>query len=224
MSDAALLVPPVRLGRLLRNRRVDRSLSLTELSREPGGLSIALLEDIEQGRAPLDEQTIAVVASLYDIDANALAPQRSELIIDLEEGLLSLGEHRSVIANSPSDQVLAKYLAIVYALRDLPNGSEIPIRQLDVGVLAHALEAERSAVEDELNSLMTEQTNVVEAVGAKIRRRLVVPIAGIFVGLTAVGGLVLVAAEPQPATSEEIPLDIGDAVMIANPGAEQVGR
>lgn len=219
-SDSALLVPPSRLGRVLREQRHNLSLSIDEVS-DASQVSPALLEDAEQGRAKLDEKLLETLAAAYDIDVQRLTPQRAELIIDLEEGWMSASEQQIAVGGA---DVLTRYLALLYTLREIPSGTAIPLRDLDVGVLAHALEADRTDIESELNGLMTKSPAQVDSVSSSLRNRIVVPLAGILVGITAIGGLVLVRAEPTVAVADEVPVDIGDAIMIANPTADQTQR
>ncbi len=225
-TDSALLVPPSRLGRVLRDQRQHRDLSIAELS-DVSELSTELLEDAEQGRARLDEKLLDELASAYQIDVAELAPQRAELVIDLDEGWISsTGRRVKIDRADEADEadVLTRYLALVYTLREVPMGSQIPLRDLDVGVLAHALEAQRNEIERELTGLMNASPGQLEAVGSSLRKRIVVPLAGILVGVTAMGGLVLVKAESSVSVGDEVPVDIGDAVMIANPDAAQTER
>ncbi len=219
-SDSALLVPPSRLGRVLRDQRAGLGRSIVELSKATN-LSAALLEDAEQGRARLDDSLLETLAAAYEIDVERLTPQRSELIIDLDEGWISASDHQVAVGD---DDVLARYLALVYALREMAPGTPVPLRELDVGVLAHALGSERVNIESQLTSMMTTSSSAVTGASRGLRERIVVPLAGILVGVTAVGGLVLVRSEPVATIGDEIPLDIGDAVMIAGPGEDQVER
>ncbi len=226
LSDSALLVPPSRLGRVLRDQRHALERSISEVS-DSSLLSEALLEDAEQGRARLDDAILEELASAYEIDVQRLAPQRAELVIDLEEGWLSVSEQHMVseqpIAVNEPD-VLTRYLALVYALREIPAGTPVPLRDLDVAVLSHALDIDRDDVAGELTGLMTTGSRTVEATASTLRERIIVPLAGILVGITAIGGLVLVRPEPAVTVGDDIPVDIGDAVMIANPNALQIER
>lgn len=214
----------MRLGRMLREQRQESGQTLMELADQAGNLPVALLEDAEAGRASLDEATLQQISALYDLPVSELAPQRAELIIDLDEGVLSINDKSMQTFGTSTDQVLTRYLALVYSLRDLPAGAEVPLRNLDVGVLAHALEAERIAVANRLGELMTHDGDQVDDLRGSLRRKLVVPVAGILVGVTAIGGLVLVKAQPVATVNDDIPVEIGDAVMIAEPGADQTER
>ncbi len=224
MDEAALLIPPVRLGRLLRQRRIDKGLAVGAICANAGRqLSEALVEDIENGSATLDAATLALVADAYDISLSAMSPQRAELIIDLDEGVIAARDHRLGLETAATEEVLTRYLALVYTLRELPIGTEVPLRMLDVGVLSQALEIGSDSVCAELRTLMTAEVEKVAKVESVVRRKLVVPLAGILVGATALGGLVLVRADPAPAADGQS-VDIIDAVVINHPGATQIAR
>lgn len=219
-SDSALLVPPSRLGRVLRDQRAGLGHSIVELS-AASNLSAELLEDAEQGRALLDEPLLECLAAAYDLDVERLAPQRAELVIDLDEGWIAASDYQVAVGE---DDVLSRYLALVYALREIVPGTPIPLRDLDVGVLAHALGSERANIETQLTTMMTTRSSEVTGASRGLRERIVVPLAGILVGVTAIGGLVMVRSEPVATIGDDIPLDIGDAVMISGPGENQVER
>jgi hypothetical protein len=237
---AALLVPPVRLGRLLHDARLAHGETLSGLATRSG---LAYDEEwfgrLESGHVSLDEPLVRWVSSLYGIGAGEIVPARSQLVIDLDEGAISIGNRRAPLA-PPSegtlsfDQLLGNYLALVYLLRDLPAGTPIPIREVDVAVLAQALQRAPRDVRTALGRLISTDGDSLVGRSAAMKRRLIVPVAGILVGLTAVGGLLLVrstssdaqsidgpATEEGPAvTAREVPVDIGDAVVIERGGAQ----
>jgi transcriptional regulator with XRE-family HTH domain len=236
----ALLVPPVRLGRLLREAREAHGETVPQLVRRSG-----LVYDeewfgrLEAGRVALDEPLVRWVSELYGVGAGEIVPARSQLVIDLDEGAISIGGRRSPLlgpADAPvgADQLLGNYLALVYLLRDLPAGTPIPIREVDVAVLAQALQRSPRDVRTALGRLIAADGGELAGRSAALRHRLIVPVAGILVGLTAVGGLLLVrstgseaqstdgpATEEGPAvTARDVPVDIGDAVVIERGGVQ----
>lgn len=227
-STPALLVPPVRLGRLLGEARQVTGESLEDLTRRCG---LAYEEDffsaVEAGRAPLDEPLVRWLAELYGVHAGAIVPARSQLIIDLTEGRLSVGDVHAAFADPDPDQILTNYLALVYSLRGLPVGTPIPVRQIDLAVLSEALRQPSRQVSSSLGRMMTGGTDQVREHAWGLRRRLVVPVAGILVGLTAVGGLLLVRSDgaaandsstvpagPSVSATASAPAQIGEAVVI----------
>jgi hypothetical protein len=240
----ALLVPPVRLGRLLQDARVTNGETITDVVRRSG-----LVYDeewftaLESGAVALDEPLVRWVGALYGVDAGEIVPARSRLVIDLDEGAISIGSRRAPLAIGavgsagagaggaaipPFEQVLGNYLALVYLLRDLPPGTPVPMREVDVAVLAQALQREPREVRTALGRLISTDGDALAQRSAGLRHRLIVPVAGILVGLTAVGGLLLVrssrsdaqagdtpAVEAGPAvTAQDVPVEIGDTAAV----------
>ncbi|MCU0274209.1 MAG: helix-turn-helix domain-containing protein [Acidimicrobiales bacterium] len=229
------LVPPLRLGRLLRSRRETAGRSLGDLAAQGPGVSVALLEDIEAGRVDLSEAELARIAPLYEVDLAHVLPQRMQLVIDLDAGRLSVtGADASgvLLPGEEAEQVLVRYLALLYALRGMPVGTPLPLRRLDLDVLADALALRTDEVHDRLRDLMLQSDDRVRQSARGLRRRLVVPLAGILVAVTAAGSLLFVAEdgvapvggmlEPSAVvTVDEAPLEgvepveveLGDAVV-----------
>ena len=73
-----LLVPPRRLGRLLSEARLEKGLTVAEVSEEMGGSldEIDLLE-IETGRRAVSESDLKTLSELYGVRTSAMVPSRS---------------------------------------------------------------------------------------------------------------------------------------------------
>jgi hypothetical protein len=229
----ALLVPPVRLGRILHDARQAHGETLPELVRRSGlAYDESWFADLEAGRVLLDEALVRWAGALYGVSSSEIVPARSQLVIDLDEGMISAGGRATALASTGEagsvDAVLANYLALVYLLRDLPPGTPIPLREVDLTVLSQALQRDRRDLRTSLGRLISADGAALARRSESLRRRLIVPVAGILVGLTAVGGLLLVRtngseahADEGPATEEgpavtarDVPVEIGDAVVI----------
>ena len=241
----ALLVPPVRLGRLLRDAREAQGESIPALVRRSG---LAYDEEwfarLEAGTVALDDSLVRWAGSLYGIGAGEIVPARSRLVIDLDEGMIAVGSQRvgltaAQATSTGAEQLLANYLALVYLLRDLPPGTPIPMREVDVAVLAQALQRDDRYVRAALHRLISADSAGLARRSRTMRRRVIVPVAGILVGLTAVGGLLLVRstgtearADDLPATqggptstakpvpTGSVPVEIGDAAVLQHGGAQ----
>ena len=202
MSSTTTLVPPRRLGTLLRQARLAAGLELEDLAPR-SQLSVVELDDVEHGRRALDEAVLTGLLEMYGVERWGLIPERSQLVIDLDEGRISV--HRSDVdlgMVSGPDAVLARYLALVYRLRELRVGTAISLRDIDLGVLATALEIESTDVERRLHRLIGSESTV-EQDQRRIRRQLLVPLIGVVIAATSVGTLVLVAENdtaPSPGT------------------------
>ena len=219
-GSSALLVPPLRLGRVLHEVRIASEHSLSDLVSDCGlAYDERWFEGIEAGRVPLDESTVRWLADLYDIDVDSLMPQRSQLIVDLEEGSIAIGENSNVLSMSSPEVVLAQYLALVYALRGMKVGAALKLRDLDLDVLSSALALRPRSVQSQLHGLMAGDPEPIAAASRRLRNRLVVPVAGILVGVTAVGALLFVrtddpgiGARPTATPDGVVPLSLTEPV------------
>ena len=194
-TDSATLVPPRRLGGLLRQSRVSAGLELQELA---GGseLTVVDLDDIEHGRRLVDDRMLERLVALYGIEEAGLLPERSQLVIDLDEGRVAIDDRDAGGTDDmpTAEAILARYLALVYHLRELPLGTKIGLRDADVDVLATALGLTPSDVEDRLFALMADEDTVARD-QQRIRRRLLMPIVGVVIAAVSSGVLLLVAED-----------------------------
>ncbi|MBV6508775.1 MAG: hypothetical protein JJLCMIEE_01841 [Acidimicrobiales bacterium] len=195
------LVPPGRLGRLLRDARTAEGLSLEDLAGSSGGLSVTVLAEVENGRRTLSDVELATVARIYGLDTSRLVPARSELVIDLDEGRIIAGEQTAEVDGSlDSNAILGRYLSLIYSMRKLQPGREIALRSDDLEVLGKALHVSPASVRADLESLMADPGDSVGVLTRRLRRRILVPAAGVLVGVTGIGALLLVqpgAADPS---------------------------
>jgi len=185
-------------------------------------LTVVDLDDLEHGRRLINDQLLGELMNLYGIDDATLAPERSRLIIDLDEGLISVAHSDISIGEATgADAILSRYLALVYRMRELPIGSPIGLRDIDLGVLSTALELDASDIEVRLERLIADEDGIERV--RRLRRRLLVPAAGIVIAATSAGVLILIAeSETTPeavssitASAVETNLGNGAAVAIA---------
>jgi transcriptional regulator with XRE-family HTH domain len=215
---SAPLIPTTRFGDVLRDAREHSGRSLDDLSEAAEQLTVTRLQAIEDGRAQVDEDLVVTLAELYGVEATDLAAHRGELVIDLDRGTVSAGgaerslpvhgdEHVLDASGPEGSEILTRYLSLVHALRGIEPGTPFPIRQLDVAVLGEALSWRQERVERELVQLMLDDTREIEHRTRSLRRRLIVPAAGVLVAATAVGALVFVRAsnDGSPAPSSTNP-------------------
>ncbi len=224
-ANQTALVPPRRLGSLLRQARMSSGTDLDALA-STSKFGPVELEDIEEGRRQLDEQQLADVLTVYGIENTGLLPERSQLIIDLDQGRIAVDRSDIVVGPTPdTDAVLTRYLALVYRLRELPLGTPLNLRDIDLDVLSTALSIEPQTIGSRLEQLML-QREVVRTDQRKLRRQLLVPLAGVIVAATAVGVLVLVSqindnSTPTNSPSTRVTTDIGvGGAVVDNPAAQ----
>ena len=217
-TDTATLVPPRRLGALLRQSRLATGTPLEALA--TADLTVVDLDDIEHGRRLVDDDLLQDLVVRYGVEDANLLPKRSQLVIDLDEGRVAIDEADLGAGElCGPDAVLARYLALVYHLRDLPLGSSIALRDLDLDVLSSALELDADEVTRRLRRLMDEEDAIARD-QRRIRRRMLLPLVGVVIAAVSGGALLLVAESdetPEP-TRGAAQADVNSASRSA-PGA-----
>lgn len=208
-----LVVPPKRLVHLLSGVRLERGFTLEEAAKALGGHWNALyLLEAETGQRPLMDPEIHDLANLYDIDVSNLIPSRSHLIVDLDDGFMSIDGQLSRFESTQVErqEVLKRYLALVYVMRQREPGSAIPLRLTDLEILSGVLSVDKRTVEDQLRIMMVKADRGLTSRISRLKGRLFVPAAGVLVASTTMGALILasgpVGADESPVTPQ------GDAV------------
>jgi transcriptional regulator with XRE-family HTH domain len=185
------LVPGRRLGALLKQRREMHGYTLDDMARRSvGQFTVMELAGIEAGEANLDDDSLEALSLLYEFNSTPPIPQRSRLIIASDE------EIPVAVGLEPDDPetshlVMSRYLALLYLLRNLSVGDDLPLRGDDLAVLADAYGLSAEDVAAKLGALVSNLEELADQV-ERLRRRLVVPAAGLLVGPTPSGVLVLV--------------------------------
>jgi hypothetical protein len=220
VASELTLLPPRRLGILLKDAREELRLSRSDLARQ-SAFSTADLALVEAGDRLVAEHEVAALIAAYRLDPDAVVPSRIELVIDLDEHtLMAGGTMRTLAGSSPSaDDVLASYLSLVRTLRRTDTGSPLVLREADLSVLARVLEASQRDIEARLHELMADPDGkVARRVGA-LRRKVLLPIAGVVIAVGAVGALLLVQADgadpaPEPASTTAPEVIVGNDIPI----------
>ena len=228
LSPATTLVPPNRLAELLTTTRLAAGLDIRDIEqRAAGRFSVGELQLIETGGLTLADEDLRVIAGLYGVDLGAVAPSRAVLEIDRTEGRLVVADARQRFLPGDDDrQIMLRYLALVYRLRDQSPGAILPARVGDLDILAQVFGTDADLVRHELQSLMVGSSREIRSLHRSQRRRVAIPAIGILVALTAAGGLLLTSqsagsgpstpTKPQPgvhATAE-----IGQPLVITHDG------
>ncbi len=168
-----------RLGDALREARERHEVSLRRLARESGGRFGTLdLLQFERGRRAAGPTLSRLLADLYQIDLEAIAPPRSGLEVDLEGGVLSAGgaTRRLTGDRDVTEETLSAYLELVSALRGA-RSSSISLRRDDMASLGAALELDENAVVAALAELMECSSDDARRLLAVLHRRsLLVPV------------------------------------------------
>ncbi len=184
--------------------RVGRGVDVDHLAAQSFFTSADLLA-IEAGERNLTDRELTEVLDVYHVEVDDLLPERTRLVIDLEERRVAAGgRQRSVAGGSPTpDRVLASYLSLVYALRHATPGSPLVLRDADLEVLAQALDLAKPTVTSRLHALMTEPDLEVRRRSRLLRGRVLLPVAGVIVAATAVGTLLMVQADDTETVTVE---------------------
>lgn len=191
-ATAMGLVPHRRLGVMLAQRRELHGYELSDMARRSmGQFTVAELEAIEAGSVVLDDAKIEALSLIYEFNSMPPSAQRSRLIIADDEDLpttLSADDFTEDLILS----VLQRYVALLYLMRSKPVGEVLQVRADDAAMLGHAFNRTATDIVAMLERVMEEDTEIVEMHTERMRRRLVVPAAGLLVGPTPLGMLVLV--------------------------------
>jgi transcriptional regulator with XRE-family HTH domain len=186
------LVPPRRLGALLAERRSQYSFSVEEMARRSmGRFDTAALEAIEAGVATIDDVDIESLSLLYEFNSTPPRPQRSKLILAADEDV-PLPFDSAAFDDAMVDAVLTRYVALLHLLRNIAIGGDLPLRADDLEMLSDAFSMSEQAVTERVDAIRATQAAEIAEQAERMRRRLVVPAAGLLVGPTPAGMLVLV--------------------------------
>ena len=188
LLDAPVPLSPAvqraRLANLLQSNRRARRISVGALARRSSHFSAADLRAYERGARDADAATASALAELYGVDLDLIAPPRTLVEVDLEQGAIAAA---GVVRTIDRDDALGAYLELVYELRG--ERGTIPLRDDDVHVLATTLDLDRDDVADRLVELM----KVSRSDANKLLTSLLVglPTGAAVAGLIVVGSLAL---------------------------------
>ena len=202
--DVATIVPANRLGQLLVEARQRQGADLQALSAR-SEFTVGELSDIEAGHRILDESLVGTITSLYEIDFGPIIPQRAELVIDLDDKLLTASGQALSLESGNQDHILERYLSLVYVLRNRPPGTQVPLRTEDIDILAASLAERAELIEEQLLISMDAGHEPVRGLVAWLRKRLWVPGAGALVGAVSIGTLVMVAGDAEVPEPTDVP-------------------
>lgn len=207
------MVPPARFAVLLKSRRAERGLDLETLASQSAAFSVSQLAEIERGQVEAAELRMADLVALYDLDAGPVVPARSELVLDLEQKHVRVGSTALSFEQPTAALVLERYVSLLYLLRDETPGRRLTLRDDDLDVLGHALLRSKGNLVEDLERIMGGPK--VGAGTERISRAGVIMAAGLLVGATAAGSLIMVA---PTSTSDATPVAAGASSALIEPG------
>jgi hypothetical protein len=195
------LVPPARLGALMVECRSAQGLEIADMAERSNGLFTQnYLEEAERGGLTLDGGLIGQLAGLYEVDAGPVVPLRSELILDLDRQELKVGDTAMSFNSIHVEDVLQRYVSLVYKLRGQQPGSGLVLRDRDLGVLSASLGYNEPELRRKLYGMMAAPDSVQQA--KAVGRGRMLAAVGLLAGITAIGTLVLVGASSDDAPTE----------------------
>lgn len=204
------LVPPARLAVLLTAKRRESGVDLVDLSRRSEHrFSPSMLEKIERGVVPLDEAALHDLVKIYGLESAISLPKRSKLILDLDALRVGVGDTVIPFETSTTDVVLERYVSLLYLLRNEKPGRVLPLRDDDLDVLGSTLDLSVTRLTSDLSAIMGAAATNQRT--SRLSRQLSLGAAGLLVGMTAVGSLIIVGA-PDASTVAAEPVANSDAV------------
>jgi transcriptional regulator with XRE-family HTH domain len=174
-----------RLGELLRAARKRRGWKRKQAAVETG-ISADALRAYERGTRTVPSDVCARLAESYGEDLSTLVAPR--LPVD------------QVMMAGTSEEILADYVQLVRRLRDAKPGEPLPLRAHDVAALASALETDDDAVELRIMAALgCERAEAHSLHRELLRRRIVLPVAGLAASVVALAGVQAAHASNTPA-------------------------
>ncbi len=183
------LAPP-RLGTLLKSARKQGARTRREVAGRTG-TTPAELRRYERGDTPVPAHVIAALAECYGADLTSQLAARSPIDIDAKR--IVVGTEVAVL--EPDGDVLQEYVDLVQRVRYSQPGDPIALRAGDLAALSRALGHDTDLIEARIVELLGCTHREARSLHAEIlRRKLVVPVAGLVTGLAVVTGIGVAAA------------------------------
>ncbi len=203
MSEVVALLlddamPPERLGALLRSARKRRGMSRKHAA-AAAGTTAGKLRSYERGDKTVPAGVCAQLAECYGDDLTAHVPLR--MPPQIADRQLQIGETRVPVGSSPHD-VLAGYVDIVHRLRDSEPGDPLALRSVDIIALAGALGVDRDEIETRIAEVLgCTRAEARRLHGELLRRKVILPVAGLAAGMAAFAGAAYASHSPSPSPS-----------------------
>jgi hypothetical protein len=185
-------IPPRRFGRALRAARRAAGLRRTAAAARLG-VTPRLLADWERGTFRVPATHHETLVALYGEHLTARVPARR--VVRVEPHRVVVGSRVRILAGRAHHHVLPAYAELLTAVRGAKPGSQPALRASDLEVLAAELGQDVGDVEARIVSLLGCTNSEAATLHAELRRRALVPAAGLAVAITAWAGA-LAATQP----------------------------
>jgi transcriptional regulator with XRE-family HTH domain len=180
-------IAPPRLGTLLRAARRQHGMTRRDVASRVDTTPSALRR-YERGDEPVPPSLVSQLAECYGEDLAAQFATRAPLQIDTNT--ISVGDRTESLSSTDTEAVLSTYVAIVARLRRSQPGAPIALRADDVVALSSALGQPAGDVEQRIVDILGCTAQEAHSLHAEmLRRKLVVPVAGLVAGLAVVTGV-----------------------------------
>jgi transcriptional regulator with XRE-family HTH domain len=207
MSEVVALLlddamPPERLGALLRAARKRRGITRKRAA-AAAGTTAAKLRAYERGDQPVPADVCAQLAECYGDDLTAHVPLR--IPPQIESRQITIGEERRTVGPD-ADDVLAGFVDIVHRLRDTAPGDPLALRTADIVALAGALGRDHAVIEQRISEVLgCSRAEAGRLHHELLRRKVILPVAGLAAGMAAFAGSAAAAQSPSSAPSVPVP-------------------
>lgn len=200
MSEVVALLlddamPPERLGALLLAARKRSGLKRKHAA-AAAGTTAAKLRKYEHGDKAVPADICARLAECYGDDLTAHVPLR--MPIQIAGGNLSVGDLRQPVGTDVDD-VITGYVDIVHRLRSMGPGDPLSLRTVDIVALAGALGRDRATIEARIADVLgCTPAEARRLHGELLRRKVLLPVAGLAAGMAAFAGVAYAVHSPAP--------------------------
>lgn len=151
---------------------------------------------IERGRLICREPQLGAIEDVLGLRFGQEAPTRTRLIVDPEQGRLVMGGRIArVLPDSSDNELLLRYLTLVYLCRRARPGTYVVPRVDDVETLARVMNRPAVAVRQSLARLPHTERDALRVAVRTASNRRVLPGLGLFVGMHRHGALLMVDPE-----------------------------
>lgn len=175
-----------RLGTMLRAARKQTGSTRREVAQRVG-TTPSDLRRYERGDTPVPPPLIAALAECYGEELTTQLATRAP--IELDDRQLVVGTEARSLESDDSDELLRHYVEIVARLRQSQPGEPIALRTDDLVALSSALGQNGEHVEGRIVELLGCTPFEAHSLHSEmLRRKLVMPLAGLVAGLTMFAG------------------------------------
>jgi transcriptional regulator with XRE-family HTH domain len=194
-------IPPARLGELLREARRRRGWKRKEVAAQVA-IDADHLRAWERGTERVPSDVLSRLAGLFDDDLAVPARQP----VSADSDWLVVGPYEQALMEGTSEEVIQGYIKIVKRLRKTKPGKSLELRADDVQVLAHALQGDPADIERRIADALGCSREEARALHAEmLRRKVLLPVASLAVGVAAIAGVSHAASADAAAPSAPAP-------------------